>query len=187
MSESEETPQNLASWISAKDPVCGMAVDPAGPRQGAARGSDLLLLLARMHAQVHVVAREIPGSRGKAGPQAAGSAAAERQKLGRDPVCGMNVDPAKAAAIAEYERKLYHFCSRGCAEKFKHDPEKYLSPAYKPGGMRGMVQIGGAQRPCKSRLASCEGSGCGMNVDRPRPLPPSHIEQDLLLLLHRLR
>ena len=63
-------------------------------------------------------------------------------KLDKDPVCGMNVDPAKAAASVEYEGKLYHFCSRGCAEKFKADPEKYLSPNYKPGGMGAMVQLG---------------------------------------------
>jgi Cu+-exporting ATPase len=67
-------------------------------------------------------------------------------KIERDPVCGMNVDPAKAAASVEHDHKLYHFCCKGCAEKFKADPKKYLSPAYKPGGMSAssaMVGIGG--------------------------------------------
>ena len=44
-------------------------------------------------------------------------------KIDRDPVCGMSVDPAKAAASVEYDRKLYHFCCKGCAEKFKADPQ----------------------------------------------------------------
>jgi Cu+-exporting ATPase len=70
-------------------------------------------------------------------------------KIDRDPVCGMNVDPAKAAASVEHDRKLYHFCCKGCAEKFKADPQKYLSPGYKPGGMGSspVVTIGGFAQP----------------------------------------
>jgi P-type Cu+ transporter len=44
----------------------------------------------------------------------------------RDPVCGMNVNPATAKHVYESEGKSYHFCSGGCAEKFKADPPKYL-------------------------------------------------------------
>ena len=70
-------------------------------------------------------------------------------KIDRDPVCGMSVDPAKAAASVEYDRKLYHFCCKGCAEKFKADPQKYLSPNFKPGGMGAstVVTIGGTTQP----------------------------------------
>ncbi|HET9401258.1 MAG TPA: heavy metal translocating P-type ATPase [Candidatus Acidoferrales bacterium] len=46
----------------------------------------------------------------------------------RDPVCGMMVDPARAAAIVEYTGKTYHFCAKGCAAKFQAAPEKYLAP-----------------------------------------------------------
>src|SRR5712692_3893956 len=54
--------------------------------------------------------------------------------LAKDPVCGMNVDPQKAAARAEYGGKTYFFCSVHCAEKFKAAPEDYLStqPAAAP-------------------------------------------------------
>ena len=45
----------------------------------------------------------------------------------RDPVCGMQVDPARAAAQVEHGGKRYYFCGRGCAQKFQADPEKYLS------------------------------------------------------------
>ncbi|HTW64492.1 MAG TPA: heavy metal translocating P-type ATPase [Bryobacteraceae bacterium] len=43
-----------------------------------------------------------------------------------DPVCGMKVDPQKAAGSEEYQGKTYHFCSQGCAAKFRSDPERYL-------------------------------------------------------------
>jgi Cu+-exporting ATPase len=43
-----------------------------------------------------------------------------------DPVCGMKVDPATAAATYEYEGKTYYFCAPGCKTAFEKDPEKYL-------------------------------------------------------------
>lgn len=46
--------------------------------------------------------------------------------LAKDPVCGMNVDPAKTAHHAEHRGEAYHFCSAGCRTKFVADPEKYL-------------------------------------------------------------
>ena len=45
-----------------------------------------------------------------------------------DPVCGMKVDPAKAAAVVEHEGVSYFFCGKGCAAKFQADPQKYLAP-----------------------------------------------------------
>jgi Cu+-exporting ATPase len=50
-----------------------------------------------------------------------------------DVVCGMQVDPARAAGSTEYDGKSYHFCSRGCLQRFQADPKKYLDPAYRPG------------------------------------------------------
>lgn len=45
----------------------------------------------------------------------------------RDPVCGMTVDPARAAAQVVYAGKAYYFCCAGCADKFRAEPAKYLS------------------------------------------------------------
>jgi Cu+-exporting ATPase len=45
----------------------------------------------------------------------------------RDPVCGMTVDPARAAAQAIYAGETYYFCCAGCADKFRAEPAKYLS------------------------------------------------------------
>ena len=45
----------------------------------------------------------------------------------RDPVCGMTVDPASAAAFFEHEGVKYYFCCNGCRSKFQADPAKYLA------------------------------------------------------------
>ena len=44
-----------------------------------------------------------------------------------DPVCGMEVDEKKAAAVSDYKGKKYYFCAVGCKKAFDRDPEKYLS------------------------------------------------------------
>src|SRR6266850_1509286 len=61
-----------------------------------------------------------------------------------DPVCGMTVDPARAAGRVEHEGTMYYFCSKGCAAKFTADPKKYLSgqQARTPP----LIQIGGDMR-----------------------------------------
>ena len=46
----------------------------------------------------------------------------------KDPVCGMQVDPAKAAGTSQYKGQTYHFCSQGCLDTFRASPETYLSP-----------------------------------------------------------
>ena len=47
----------------------------------------------------------------------------------RDPVCGMNVDPATTKHVHELAGENYYFCCAGCREKFKSDPQKYLKSA----------------------------------------------------------
>lgn len=44
-----------------------------------------------------------------------------------DPVCGMKVNPKKAAATSEYKGETYYFCAVGCKEAFDKEPEKFLS------------------------------------------------------------
>ncbi|HUG79314.1 MAG TPA: YHS domain-containing protein, partial [Burkholderiales bacterium] len=46
--------------------------------------------------------------------------------MAKDPVCGMAVEPAKAAGSFEYEGKTYLFCSKHCLAKFQAEPQKYL-------------------------------------------------------------
>jgi YHS domain-containing protein len=44
----------------------------------------------------------------------------------RDVVCGMSVDPAKAAATSEYNGKTYYFCAKVCKTKFDANPAQYV-------------------------------------------------------------
>jgi len=58
-------------------------------------------------------------------------AAAEKQEQKvntvTDPVCGMQIDPAKAAGKSEYKGTTYYFCSDYCKRKFDADPEAVLN------------------------------------------------------------
>lgn len=47
--------------------------------------------------------------------------------MAKDPVCGMNVDEAKAAATVQHGGKTYYFCSSGCKATFERDPAKYAT------------------------------------------------------------
>src|SRR5947209_20159124 len=59
--------------------------------------------------------------------------------VAKDPVCGMNVNPATAKHHAEYTGKTYYPCCGHCAEKFHAEPEKYLAePKFS-----GLVTLGG--------------------------------------------
>jgi Cu+-exporting ATPase len=44
----------------------------------------------------------------------------------KDPVCGMEIDPATAAASEEYEGTTYYFCSQGCHDSFIDEPGSTL-------------------------------------------------------------
>lgn len=43
----------------------------------------------------------------------------------KDVVCGMQVDPTKAAGASDYNGKTYYFCSKSCKAKFDADPAQY--------------------------------------------------------------
>lgn len=47
-----------------------------------------------------------------------------------DPVCGMMVDPLSAAGKFDYAGTTYYFCNPRCEERFRRDPEGYLSGKY---------------------------------------------------------
>jgi Cu+-exporting ATPase len=43
----------------------------------------------------------------------------------RDPVCGMNVDPIRAAGSIEHGGRKYFFCGQSCVRKFQADPSRF--------------------------------------------------------------
>jgi heavy metal translocating P-type ATPase len=48
--------------------------------------------------------------------------------LARDPVCGMQVDPAQAPAQLVHDEMTYTFCSARCAERFRSTPHQFIKP-----------------------------------------------------------
>ena len=61
--------------------------------------------------------------------QKQGSTQAQPAKTVVDPVCGMTIDPAKAAGKSEYKGTTYFFCSEHCKKTFDADPEGTLKKA----------------------------------------------------------
>ena len=156
--------------LMAKDPVCGMLVDPAKARGNAQHMgvSYCFCSPACMHRFVLDPAKYVING-GEPAPSSAADATlpiAPARKVHRDPVCGMTVEPFKAAASIEHAGQLYHFCCKGCAEKFSADPSKFLSPGYKPGGMTAPIQIGGITIQPAPKLE--RDPVCGMNIDQAR-------------------
>jgi YHS domain-containing protein len=43
----------------------------------------------------------------------------------KDVVCGMQVDPAKAAGSSQHNGKTFYFCSNGCKAKFDANPAQF--------------------------------------------------------------
>jgi P-type Cu+ transporter len=94
---------------------------------------------------------------------------AEPKVMERDPVCGMQVDPASTRAKAEHGGKTYFFCCAGCAKKFEAAPEQYLKPRPAPPGSM-LTMISSAGRPA----APATSVGKTVPVDLsagPRPQP----------------
>jgi len=59
-----------------------------------------------------------------------------KRTTAKDLVCGMEVEPKRAAATSTHNSATYYFCSRACKERFEQEPGKYI------GG--GMAADGGA-------------------------------------------
>ena len=50
----------------------------------------------------------------------------------KDPVCGMDVDPAASEHVAEHEGVTHHFCSAHCLARFVADPQAFLGGSSEP-------------------------------------------------------
>ncbi len=49
-----------------------------------------------------------------------------RDRLVRDPVCGMWIEPKDAADETLYKDKIFYFCAPGCKMAFEKEPEKFI-------------------------------------------------------------
>ena len=77
----------------------------------------------------------------------------------RDPVCGMNVNPATSKHVHKHAGRRFYFCCAHCVEKFRLNPGQYLDS---PRSL-GLVALG---MPKASPPASAERDPvCGMSVN----------------------
>ena len=98
---------------SAIDPVCGMTVDPAH-----AAGS------YEYAGQTYYFCNTSCLNRFKADPARYTKPRASTGSQ-KDPVCGMDVEPSRAAGMVEHDGQTYYFCSGHCVKTFKADPARY--------------------------------------------------------------
>jgi P-type Cu+ transporter len=157
-----------------RDPVCGMDVNPSSAA-GTVRheGKDYYFCSQSCKQKFE----SNPGKYVRMTPPAetAHSASTEIAETVLDPVCGMQVNPSRAAGSIEYKGTTYHFCSKGCVQKFSADPEKYLHPEPKSG----LVSIGGVHQshslmtPAKINLLQNDGLAyvCPMDPEVREPKP----------------
>lgn len=116
------------------DPICGMTVTPESAAAKVEHGGKLWHFCSIGCASKFSAEPDKYAS-GAVKPQphapalvTIGAKPTIPAKIEIDPVCGMSVNPASAAGTADHRGKKYFFCSKSCLDKFKADPEKYLSP-----------------------------------------------------------
>ncbi len=125
----------------ARDPVCGMTVDPATATASAEYegrtyyfccGGCREKFLAEPARFVAADPQGAAPASGRVAHSHAGGGhnhgATTPVAAAKDPVCGMSVDPATAKHKADHAGAAYYFCSARCREKFVADPVKYLAP-----------------------------------------------------------
>ena len=122
----------------ARDPVCGMRVDPtkSGFSQEHAGRTYHFCCGGCQTAFKHDPERFLASST-ESSPSSAGvrlemhdgsDTAAPSSSETVDPVCGMTVDPATSTHSHEHEGRTYYFCCVGCRTKFQADPDRFLHP-----------------------------------------------------------
>ena len=63
-----------------------------------------------------------------------------------DPVCGMTVNPDRAAGTVDHDGTTYYFCSKSCVARFQADPKKYLAGTREPMHAPQVVTLGGLKK-----------------------------------------
>ena len=107
----------------------------------------------------------------------------QQKIMEKDPVCGMQVDPASARAKVEHGGRTYFFCCAGCATKFEAAPEKYLQPRPAPAapgltmispGISSGISPAAASRPVQISPASSapQPSAAAAGVEYTCPMHP---------------
>ncbi|WP_341991698.1 heavy metal translocating P-type ATPase [Azorhizobium sp. AG788] len=137
-------PLDLSS--KATDPVCGMQVDIATAKHHASHGGKTFYFCCNGCKTKFEADPEAQLAKAKAREEAKTAQAAHAHHphdhaghghgpasgLAKDPVCGMDVDPATAKHRTEHDGQPVFFCSAGCKVKFEAHPEHYAAGGAPP-------------------------------------------------------
>jgi P-type Cu+ transporter len=166
------TEQKSIAETEVKDPVCGMSVNPGTAKHSREHQENRFYFCCagcadKFSADPQKFLQPRPAASGLV--TLGTSIAAKPAPKPKDPVCGMDVNPAKAKHKLDHAGKTYYFCSPHCLEKFRADPNKYLKSvpaAHAP------VQIAPAA-PSKKAPAKAPSYFCPMcpEVRESRPVP----------------
>jgi Cu+-exporting ATPase len=123
-----------------RDPVCGMAVDPA-TRPSLERDGQRWFFCCegcrdRFQADPGRFAKPVPAS-------------------ATDPVCGMTVDPTATRHVAEIGGRRSFFCSARCREKFIAEPTRFGGGVQLPGHDTPAVGRTSAVAPAPGTTYTC--------------------------------
>ncbi|HEV8096645.1 MAG TPA: HAD-IC family P-type ATPase, partial [Burkholderiales bacterium] len=97
--------------------------------------------------------------------------------MAKDPVCGMTVEPAKAAGAHEHAGTTYYFCSTHCLNAFRSEPARYVGKQASASGHAGHAhgashgaKHGAAALPRGNRAAGARYT-CPMHPEIVRDAP----------------
>ncbi|MGA7616470.1 MAG: YHS domain-containing protein, partial [Thermoanaerobaculia bacterium] len=153
------------------DPVCGMWIDPSkAAAKSVYEGKTIHFCnpgcKTRFDAdpEKYVKPAESTSSMKESGHGQAHEEPSAKEAKVLDPVCGMWIDPSKAAAKSVYEGKTIHFCNPGCKTKFDADPEKYVKPAESTSSVTGSGHGHAHEEPSAKEVKVLD-PVCGMGID----------------------
>jgi YHS domain-containing protein/uncharacterized membrane protein YraQ (UPF0718 family) len=169
------------------DPVCGMTVEPAHAAATVEHGGTSVYFCSTGCRDAFVADPDrYPTPRPDAPHNVAGQGHADghghHDSSGGgvdletlDPVCGLTVDPAHAAATAAHRSLTVSFCAVGCAQTFRADPDRYL-PEEATDPVCGMIvrpESAAAYRQGQAEARWFCSTGCARQWDANRSVPLS--------------
>jgi Cu+-exporting ATPase len=178
------------------DPVCGMNVNPATAKHRVDyAGKTYFFCCGHCVEKFQAEPEKYLAGLSKSSalvtlgiPSAAHAPSVSAGSKVKDPVCGMDVDPASATYKFDHAGRTYYFCSAHCREKFQANPSLYSSQPQTQSGAP-MVQIGAAKpKAADQRTYVCAmcpevrqtGPGacpkCGMALEPETPVAATKVE-----------
>ena len=106
----------------ALDPICGMQVEKANAPATRQRNGEQFWFCSD-HCAEHF---DQQGKQPTGHSEISQENCSEVSNPGRDPICGMDVNPEKPGSRREHAEEMILFCSTLCAKHFDEEPAKYV-------------------------------------------------------------